>query len=67
MIEIMFRACCDSCPHIDVDYETYGTGITTPTTMIGCKHMSVCGLYGNDIPEDPPKNVTVRGFHNADG
>lgn len=66
MIEIMFKACCDSCPNIDVDYETYGTGITAPTTMIGCKHMCVCGQYREDIQEDP-QDVIVKGFQNADG
>lgn len=67
MIEILFKACCDNCPHIDVDYETYGAGITTPTTMIGCKHMCVCGQYRKDIQEEPPKDVIVKGFQNADG
>lgn len=63
MIEILFKDCCDSCPHIDVDYETYGTGITTPTTMTGCKYMCVCGQYKEDIPEAPPGvDVIVKGL-----
>ena len=66
MIEILFKACCDRCPHIDVDYETYGTGITTPTTMIGCRHMCVCGQYREDI-QKASQDVIAKGFQNADG
>lgn len=67
MIEILFRECCVSCPHIQVDFETYGTGITAPHTMIGCAHMQVCGQYQQEEPQEPPQDVTVRGFHNVDG
>lgn len=70
MIQILYKACCNSCPHIDVDYETFGTGITTPTTMIGCKHMCVCGQYQteeDETQEDTAQDVIVKGFQNADG
>lgn len=68
MIEILFRECCENCTHIQVDHETYGTGITVPNTMIGCVHMSVCGRYRREEPiEEAPQEVTVKGFHDADG
>lgn len=66
MIDILFRECCESCPHIQVDYETHGVGITETATMIGCSHMRVCGMYQQEEP-DPTQDITVRGFHDADG
>lgn len=66
MINILFRECCENCPHILVDYETNSVGITGPSTVIGCAHMRVCGMYYQEEPE-LPQDVTVRGFHDADG
>ena len=61
MIQMLFRECCEECPHIKVDYETSEMGMT----VIGCEHMKVCGHYHREDP--PPQDITVKGFCDADG
>lgn len=66
MIDIQFKRCCSACPNIDVDYEqTRGFGEVV--TVIGCSHACVCGAYNAEETEEDPLEISVKGFHNADG
>ena len=67
MIDIQFKACCNTCPNIDVNYDqTRGFGEVV--TVIGCAHACVCGTYNAEVAEEESSpDVTVKGFHNADG
>jgi hypothetical protein len=69
MIEIRFKACCCICNNLDPDYQQT-SGLGELVTVIGCRHSHVCGKYlaePEETEEAPPQDVTVKGFHNADG
>lgn len=67
MIDIRFKECCCSCSNIDVQYDQV-RGLSEVLTVIGCSHACVCGAYNAEEPEEEaPRDVTVKGFHNADG
>lgn len=67
MIDIRFKECCCSCPNIEVQYDQV-RGLSEVLTVIGCSHACVCGAYNAEEPEEEaPPDVTVKGFHNADG
>ena len=69
MIENRFKRCCYTCNNLDPDYQQT-SGLGELVTVIGCRHSHVCGKYlaePEGLEEAPPQDVTVKGFHNADG
>jgi hypothetical protein len=44
MIDILYKKCCENCPHLSVDYEDWDT-LAEKRTVIGCAHMTVCKDY----------------------
>lgn len=67
MIDIRFRGCCEMCPYIDVVSETTKKVTGEVETVIGCHHSCVCAVYRAEVQETPSQDITVRGFHDADG
>ena len=67
MIAVLFRECCEECPHIRVDYETNSGGVAPLTTVIGCEHMNVCGKYQEAKEPEEAQDITIKGFGHADG
>ena len=67
MIDIQFKKCCHACSNIDVSYDqTRGFGEVV--TVIGCNHACVCGDFNaEELKEEWPTDITVKGFHDADG
>ena len=69
MIENRFRRCCHTCNNLNPDYQQT-SGFGELVTVFGCVHSHVCGKYlaePEESEEAPPQDVTVKGFHNADG
>ena len=67
MIDIYFKPCCHHCSNLDPDYEQT-SGMGELVTVISCHHAHVCKRYLEEPEqEDPPQDVTVRGFCHADG
>ena len=66
MIDIQFKACCNACPNIDVDYnQTREFGEVV--SVIGCAYACVCGVYNAEKAEaESAPDVIVKGFNNAD-
>lgn len=66
MIDIYFKKCCEHCNHLEPDYEQ-ASGLVELVTVISCRHACVCGKFlAEATEEDPPQDVVVKGFRDAD-
>ena len=62
MIDIQFRECCQTCPNIDVSYDST-IGLREAITVIGCSHACVCAAYSTEESEKvPPHRYKSEGI-----